>query len=174
PHAPGCSVPDHGCLSDLGRDWLTAERWAYATVRRGASARGQPSATEIPCTSRSTQPDLDPPPGRFHGVDQPCHLGCIRRFRSYLMHPVVPSLIMAVYLTSDETGSLLNDGHMRLFDEVRVREGSLLQPKFPAPLGQRSLTWIRLQAVFTGLINLATSGASVASDLTSCTRLFRP
>lgn len=83
---------------------------------------------------------------------------------NYLMHPVVPSLMMAVYLTSDEPSALLNDGHMRLFRDVQVRPGSLLQPKFPAPLGQRGLTWIRLQYVFMGLTNIATGGKGVASS----------
>jgi N-methylhydantoinase B len=85
---------------------------------------------------------------------------------NYIMTPLVPSLILGVYLTSRdalEPLEPLNDGLMRLVDEVRVREGSLLQPKFPAPLGLRSLTWLRLQSTFFGLFNIASQGAALAS-----------
>jgi N-methylhydantoinase B len=84
---------------------------------------------------------------------------------NYIMHPVVPSLVLGIYLTSrDGHLELLNDGMMRLVDEVRIRPGSLLQPNFPAPVGMRSLTWLRLQSAFMGLINIATQGRGIASS----------
>jgi N-methylhydantoinase B len=83
---------------------------------------------------------------------------------NYIMNPVVPSLILGIYLTSRDPLQPLNDGLMRLVDEVRVREGSLLQPVFPAPVGLRSLTWLRLQSTFMGLFNIASQGNALASS----------
>lgn len=83
---------------------------------------------------------------------------------NYIMTPLVPSLILGIYLTSRDGIEPLNDGLMRLVDEVRVREGSLLQPKFPAPVALRSLTWLRLQSVFMGLFNIASQGKALASS----------
>jgi N-methylhydantoinase B len=83
---------------------------------------------------------------------------------NYIMTPLVPSLILGIYLTSRDGLEPLNDGLMRLVDEVRVREGSLLQPTFPAPVGLRSLTWLRLQSVFMGLFNIASQGNALASS----------
>jgi N-methylhydantoinase B len=83
---------------------------------------------------------------------------------NYIMNPVVPSLILGIYLTSRDPLQPLNDGLMRLVDEVRVREGSLLQPVFPAPVGLRSLTWLRLQSTFMGLFNIASQGKALASS----------
>lgn len=83
---------------------------------------------------------------------------------NYLMQPVVPSMVLGGYFSADEAGAMLNDGHMRLFDQVKLREGSLLQPVFPAPLGQRGMTWIRVQAVMMGLVNVASGGRGIASS----------
>lgn len=83
---------------------------------------------------------------------------------NYIMTPLVPSLILGIYLTSRDALEPLNDGLMRLVDEVRVREGSLLQPTFPAPVGLRSLTWLRLQSTFMGLFNIASQGNALASS----------
>jgi N-methylhydantoinase B len=83
---------------------------------------------------------------------------------NYIMTPVVPSLILGIYLASRDGVEPLNDGLMRLVDEVRMREGSLLQPRFPAPVGLRSLTWLRLQSVFMGLFNIASQGGALASS----------
>jgi N-methylhydantoinase B len=83
---------------------------------------------------------------------------------NYIMTPLVPSLILGIYLTSRDALEPLNDGLMRLVDEVRTREGSLLQPTFPAPVALRSLTWLRLQSVFMGLFNIASQGAALASS----------
>ncbi len=83
---------------------------------------------------------------------------------NYLMQSVVPSMVLGVYFSADDANGMLNDGHMRLFDEVRLRRGSILQPEFPAPLGQRGMTWVRLQGVMTGLVNVASQGKGVASN----------
>jgi len=48
-------------------------------------------------------------------------------------------------------------------DKVRLREGSVLQPRFPAPLGLRGITLMRHMAVCLGLIATATGGEAMAA-----------
>jgi N-methylhydantoinase B len=55
-----------------------------------------------------------------------------------------------------------NAGGPQALDEVRLREGSLLWPKFPAPLGMRGLTLMRFLAAVNGLINVAGGKAPAA------------
>jgi N-methylhydantoinase B len=55
---------------------------------------------------------------------------------------------------------VLNAGGPRALDEVRLRPGSLLAPRAPAPLGLRGITMMRLLAAFHGLV--ATAGAGQA------------
>lgn len=74
---------------------------------------------------------------------------------NFLMHPSVPRMIFAIYLLSDEPGVVLNDGALKALDEVRVRKGSILQPRHPASLGQRSNTLARVQSCCFGLIGVA-------------------
>jgi N-methylhydantoinase B len=83
---------------------------------------------------------------------------------NYLMHPVVPSLIFSIFLTAHDPYELLNDGMMRLIDEVKLRPGSIIQPKFPAPVGLRSMSWYRLQTACMALINQASPGQGMASN----------
>ena len=44
----------------------------------------------------------------------------------------------------------------------RIREGSLLWPRFPAPLGLRGMTMMRFLAVLNGLVNVAGGEAPAA------------
>jgi N-methylhydantoinase B len=55
-----------------------------------------------------------------------------------------------------------NAGGARAFDEIILREGSLLRPRFPAPLGMRGMTMMRVLAALNGLINVAGTPAPAA------------
>jgi N-methylhydantoinase B len=44
-----------------------------------------------------------------------------------------------------------------------VRAGSILQPRFPAPLGQRSITKMRNLGAYLGLLGVATGGKMPAA-----------
>ena len=59
--------------------------------------------------------------------------------------------------------SILNAGVETAIDEVIVRPGSVLQPKFPAPLGMRGVTMMRNMAACLGLLNVATGGRAMAA-----------
>ena len=82
---------------------------------------------------------------------------------NYLVNPAVPRAMMSMYLLGGDRTLLLNWGSGRAIDEIILREGSLLQPKWPAPLGQRGLTMMRLLSSTMGLVNAA-GGESMAAN----------
>jgi N-methylhydantoinase B len=77
---------------------------------------------------------------------------------NFIMHPSVPKLIVGIYLLSGHPTILLNDGAQDAIDEVLVREGSILQPRWPAALGNRAHTLARVQSGVLALLALATGG----------------
>ena len=81
-----------------------------------------------------------------------------------VMSPDVPRLALGIYALSNEPAALLNQGAIAAVDEVATRPGSILAPRFPAPLGQRGITLIRVMTGCLGLINVATGGQGVASN----------
>jgi N-methylhydantoinase B len=74
---------------------------------------------------------------------------------NYLMNPDVPGTAFALYFLGGDPSQTVNAGGARAFDEVILREGSLLWPRFPAPLGMRGMTMMRMLATLNGLINVA-------------------
>jgi N-methylhydantoinase B len=93
---------------------------------------------------------------------------------NFLMNPSVPAMVFGSYvLGQSQTQSqaqsqaqspiMMNAGVARAIDEVIVRQGSVLQPNFPAPLGMRGVTMMRNMAACLGLLNVATGGRSMAS-----------
>jgi N-methylhydantoinase B len=83
---------------------------------------------------------------------------------NYLMHPDVPCMVFGIYLLANEPQLLLNQGAVRAFERVDLREGSILRPRFPAALGQRGVTLVRVISACLGLIGQATRGSSVAAS----------
>jgi N-methylhydantoinase B len=82
---------------------------------------------------------------------------------NFLMSPSVPAMVFGSYLVGDTSQSILNAGVEQAIDEVIVRPGSVLQPKFPAPLGMRGVTMMRNMACCLGLLNVATGGKAMAA-----------
>jgi len=80
-----------------------------------------------------------------------------------LMHPDVPGMALGLYVLQDHPGQVLNAGGPRAIDAVRLREGSLLAPRAPAPLGLRGLTMMRLLAALHGLVAVARDGNAPAA-----------
>ena len=74
---------------------------------------------------------------------------------NYLMNRDVPGTAFALYFLGGDPSQVCNAGGARAFDEVILREGSLLRPRFPAPLGMRGMTMMRVLATLNGLINVA-------------------
>ena len=80
-----------------------------------------------------------------------------------LMHRDMPGMALGLYVLQGEAGQVLNAGAPRALDEVRLREGSLLAPRAPAPLGLRGLTMMRLLATLHGLVAVARQGEAPAA-----------
>jgi N-methylhydantoinase B len=81
---------------------------------------------------------------------------------NFLMNPDVPGMALGLYFLGGDPAQVCNHGGPRALDDVRLREGSLLWPRFPAPLGMRGLTMMRVLGTLNGLINVA-SGSGPAS-----------
>lgn len=80
-----------------------------------------------------------------------------------LMHPDVPGMALGLYFLQGEPGQVLNAGAPRAIDAVTLREGSLLAPRAPAPLGLRGVTMMRLLAALHGLVAVARQGEAPAA-----------
>lgn len=81
-----------------------------------------------------------------------------------LMNRSVPGMAFGLLYLGGDPNQVCNAGGPQAIDEVRLREGSLLQPRFPAPLGLRGLTMMRLLATLNGLINVAGGDAPAANS----------
>ncbi len=81
---------------------------------------------------------------------------------NYLMNRDVPGTALALYFLGGDPSQVCNAGGARALDEVILREGSILRPKFPAPLGMRGMTMMRFLAALNGLINVAGTPAPAA------------
>ncbi|WP_145144811.1 hydantoinase B/oxoprolinase family protein [Roseomonas gilardii] len=81
---------------------------------------------------------------------------------NFLMNPDVPGMALGLYFLGGDPNQVMNAGAPRALDEVRLRDGSLLQPRFPAALGMRGLTMMRMLAAMNGLIAVAGGNAPAA------------
>jgi len=81
---------------------------------------------------------------------------------NFLMNPDVPGMALGLFFLGGDAAQVCNAGGPRALDEVRIREGSLLWPRFPAPLGLRGMTMMRFLAVLNGLVNVAGGKAPAA------------
>jgi N-methylhydantoinase B len=81
---------------------------------------------------------------------------------NFLMNPDVPGMALGLFFLGGDAAQVCNAGGPRALDEVRLREGSLLWPRFPAPLGLRGMTMMRFLAVLNGLVNVAGGKAPAA------------
>ncbi len=76
-----------------------------------------------------------------------------------LMNAGVPGMALGLYYLGGDPSQVCNAGGPQALDEVRLREGSLVQPSFPAPLGMRGMTMMRVLSALNGLVNVAGGGA---------------
>jgi N-methylhydantoinase B len=83
---------------------------------------------------------------------------------NFIMHESVPKFMYSLYLTADDPTVLLNQGFMQAIGEVKTRQGSLVNPVFPAPLGMRSNTLLRVNNCVIGTLALATEGQTSAAS----------
>lgn len=82
---------------------------------------------------------------------------------NFLMDDSVPKFMLGLWMTMGETGIGMNGGFERAIDAVTTRPGSLVAPRFPAPLGLRSHTMIRVTSALFGALAQATGGKASAA-----------
>ncbi|MEM7179151.1 MAG: hydantoinase B/oxoprolinase family protein, partial [Pseudomonadota bacterium] len=82
---------------------------------------------------------------------------------NFLMDDSVPKFMLGLWMTMDAPGIGMNGGFERAIDRVITRPGSLVAPRFPAPLGLRSHTMIRVTSALFGALAQATDGAASAA-----------
>lgn len=90
-----------------------------------------------------------------------------------ILHETGPQQMLGLYFIASDPTLLVNDGLFRTVTEVRVREGSILRPRFPAPLAMRAMTMVRAQQALMGSIALATGGKVSAGSPTYVVAFFR-
>ena len=81
---------------------------------------------------------------------------------NFLMNQHVPGTALGLFFLGADAAQVCNAGAAAALDEVILRDGSLLQPRFPAPLGLRGLTMMRVLAALNGLVNVAGGAAPAA------------
>ncbi|MEM6761803.1 MAG: hydantoinase B/oxoprolinase family protein [Pseudomonadota bacterium] len=79
-----------------------------------------------------------------------------------LMNRSIPGMALGLFYLGGDPGQVCNAGGPLSLDEVRLREGSLVKPRWPAPLGMRGLTMMRVLAALNGLVNAAGGQAPAA------------
>ena len=82
---------------------------------------------------------------------------------NFLMSQTTPRLALTSYLVGADPATPVNQGAMDLLEEVKLRPGSIVQPRFPAPLGLRGVTMMRNLSGLLGLMNVATGGQAMAA-----------
>lgn len=83
---------------------------------------------------------------------------------NFLMNRGVPGMALGLFYLGGDPAQVCNAGGPNAIDEVKLREGSLLQPTFPAPLGMRGLTTMRVLSAINGLVNVAGGNAPAANS----------
>lgn len=81
-----------------------------------------------------------------------------------IMNKGVPGMALGLFYLGGDPSQVCNAGGPLALDEVRLREGSIVQPNFPAPLGMRGLTMMRMLAVLNGMVNRGKGGAPAAQS----------
>lgn len=83
---------------------------------------------------------------------------------NYLMNRGVPGMALGLFYLGGDPAQVCNAGGPNAIDDVRLREGSFLLPKWPAPLGMRGLTTMRTISAIGGLVNAAGGKAPAANS----------
>jgi N-methylhydantoinase B len=83
---------------------------------------------------------------------------------NFLMDESVPKFVLGLYMTMDEPEVGMNGGFERAIKSVVTRPGSIVAPKFPAPLGLRSHSMIRVTTATFGALAQAMGGQASAAS----------
>lgn len=85
---------------------------------------------------------------------------------NFVMDRSVVGHVLGLYMTRNDPALGMNAGFTRAIDNVVTRPGSIVAPRFPAPVGLRSHTMLRVTSSLEGALAQATGGrASAASSV---------
>lgn len=82
---------------------------------------------------------------------------------NFLMNRGVPGMALGLFYLGGDPAQVCNAGGPQALHDVKLRQGSFLQPNFPASLGMRGLTMMRVLSALNGLVNSA-GGRAPASN----------
>ncbi len=82
---------------------------------------------------------------------------------NFIMDDSVPKFMLGLWMTMGQPGIGMKGGFERAVDKITTRSGSIVDPKFPAPLGLRSHTMIRVTSALFGALAQATGGQASAA-----------
>ena len=82
---------------------------------------------------------------------------------NFLMDDSVPKFMLGLWMCMDRPGIGMNGGFERAVERIVTRPGTLVAPHFPAPLGLRSHTMIRVTSALFGTLAQATGGRASAA-----------
>lgn len=83
---------------------------------------------------------------------------------NYMTNPGLIRIAFGRYLQALDPGLEVNEGLLANLDEWITREGSLLRPRFPAPLGMRANTRFRVLSCIFGALAQANGGRVPAAS----------
>ncbi|WP_299471999.1 hydantoinase B/oxoprolinase family protein [uncultured Roseibium sp.] len=83
---------------------------------------------------------------------------------NYLMNKGVPGMALGLFYLGGDPSQVCNAGGPNALDEVLFRKGSFLRPEYPAPLGLRGLTAMRMISAMCGLLNAGEGEAPAANS----------
>ncbi len=83
---------------------------------------------------------------------------------NFYMDDTVPQFIAGLYFTMQDPNIHMNGGFSRVIGDIVKRPGSIVQPRFPAPVGLRSHTMIRVNTAIFGALAEATGGEASAAS----------
>ena len=82
---------------------------------------------------------------------------------NFVMDDSVPKFMFGLWMCMGQPGIGMNGGFERAVEAVTTRPGTLVAPRFPAPVGLRSHTMIRVTTSLFGAIAQATGGQASAA-----------
>lgn len=83
---------------------------------------------------------------------------------NFLMDSSVPKFMMGLWMTMAQPGIGMNGGFQRAIERIVTRPGTIVAPRFPAPLGLRSHTMIRVSGALFGALAQAMDGQASAAS----------
>ena len=83
---------------------------------------------------------------------------------NYVMDDTVVGHLLGLYVLRDTPSFGMNAGFSRSIDTITKRSGSIVWPDFPAPVGLRTHTMIRVSSSMLGALAQATGGQASAAS----------